>query len=436
MERPENSEDNEWLLECLAVSPRRTTSPEPVTETVWSRRIALADRHGVLPLIYHHLNRVAPGDGVPESVRATLRDAFLMNGVRNRLHYQELALVLLAFTARQIPCVVLKGAHLAALVYATPGLRSMADLDLLVPMADLVRAGDVLRELGFSGEATGESRAAAGAVMHLPRMFKPPGLGIELHHTIARPELPFEVAVEGLWERARPAVIAGVTTRVLSPEDTLLYLCLHTASHAQESQGFDLAPFLLGLKPICDVAATVERYRSEIAWAVLSARAREWRAERCVYVTLWLARDLMGLEIPPAFWTALQPADFSKRWTELAREQVLLLGADLADAEVLRSTFAPLAAWDQRVHTGPGMGKWALFLQVLFPRRPLGEAPRLATSAEASNRGRWQRVRRVVRWAGLVGRMLWYGVRHPRETARYVRHIRKQMRLWSWLKDG
>ena len=54
-----------------------------------------------------------------------------------------------ALTREGLPVVVLKGAALAELVYQHIGLRTMADVDLLVEKKNLDKAGSILERLGY-----------------------------------------------------------------------------------------------------------------------------------------------------------------------------------------------------------------------------------------------------------------------------------------------
>lgn len=80
----------------------------------------------------------------------TLREAFLINATRNALLYHDLAQAVTTLQQNGIRVTVLKGAHLAALIYPHIGLRPMADMDLLVPKEDLAKADTVLCGLGYT----------------------------------------------------------------------------------------------------------------------------------------------------------------------------------------------------------------------------------------------------------------------------------------------
>ena len=75
----------------------------------------------------------------------------------------------------------------------------------------------------------------------------PTDIHLEIHWHIDRSSHPFTIDLDGMWERALPAIIAEVEALVLSPEDLLLHLCLHTCKHKLTG----------GLRPFCDIAETI-----------------------------------------------------------------------------------------------------------------------------------------------------------------------------------
>jgi hypothetical protein len=200
----------------------------------------------------------------------------------------------------------------------------MGDIDLMVGRNDLEKSVSRLGDLRYVAEAKVTDIATWCEIhRHWPRMFKPPPApGIEIHWALTERHQFSKITAAGFWERSRPTIIAGVGARVLSPEDLLLHLCLHTASDELEG------PFRLGLRPLCDIAAVVHCWQEEIAWQQLQSRAIEWQADRCVYVALWLARELLAAEIPDSVLKSLRPADLDERWTSLAVNQVVLGGAE------------------------------------------------------------------------------------------------------------
>lgn len=411
------------LLDCLT-GPGANARQEldQLGVSGWEALLEVADRHGVQPLLYERL--AARGGGglrLPTGALQRLRDAFLINGARNQFLYEELARVLTSLQQDGIRVIVLKGAHLAELVYANRAVRPMQDIDLFLPRAQLARAAAKLRGLGYTTETEDPAAwvKAHPAGCHLPGFLKPPHPRIEVHWRLdlAQPAQ----AEEGLCGRAQPAAIAGVDTRVLSPEDLLLHLCLHACHHV----------FDFGLGLLCDIAVTVQRHSGEISWEQVCSGAAQWQAERRVYTALRLAKELAKAPVPEAVLNTLDPGNGSGRWFAAAAGMVM--AGPPAQASESGSELEPLLAKVADLRTTaslPGKAKWlARFViptrghmadymmqrhsLLLTPLRSytcyltravdlLGTVARLAWSCPGRNRGGPGRLQAKCRKAGLA----------------------------------
>ena len=289
---------------------------------------------------------------------ALLRESYLVNGLRNAILYGDLREVLGDFHQQSIPVIVLKGAHLAHLVYENIASRPMADIDLLVRPSDLPKAAARLIKLGYACEIkaadTPAWREMHPGLHHLPSFAKRGHPRIEIHWTIHHLRDPGDIAC--CWQRARPAIIAGIQTQVLSPEDLVVYICLHSRLHR----------FSQGLRPLWDLSQAIRHHEMEINWNMVLSIARAWQADRCVHLGLWLANELMRAPVPEVVLTSLQPADFDAEWAALAKEIVL------AGEEVPRKTkyamrlAEVLLAWRRSASYSD---KVRLFLREMFPSR-------------------------------------------------------------------
>ena len=359
---------------------------------------------------------------------------YLMTGARNTLLYQELGLVLQAFQQDNIPVIVLKGAHLAALVYRHIALRPMCDIDLLVHRSDLERAAARLRDLGYSGSPAGDVAIHCEVVQHLPMLYKAPETGIELHWTPLLPTHFPGVADEGWWQRSRPATIAGAVTRVLSPEDLLLHLCLHNACDRPHG------PFGLGLRPLCDLAEIIRRYRETHSWPEVQARAVEWHAERSVYLALWLARELLGAAVPPSVMEGLCPRDFEDRWAAVAMKQVL--EGPEAVPRVTGLPVAPLRGWLRRYRSLWRRGRntspiRAVVRAVFPPRKYMGHYMAEHHSVSLDGVRRYScYLTRALDSLRKIGDWAWQRAAQPRRMAASAQQAREHDRFWNWLSSS
>ena len=94
-------------------------------------------------------------------------------------------------------------------------------------------------------------------------------------------------AVEAL--RAQRAAIASTPTLVLAPTDAVLHFCLELSC---------VGRFVSRLRTLCDIAATIERHGENFDWDLFLEQSADYNAERFVYYSLWLARHLVGADVP------------------------------------------------------------------------------------------------------------------------------------------
>lgn len=244
--------------------------------------------------------------------------------------FEELSRMLGALRSEGIPVIVLKGVHLASMVYHRIEHRQMQDVDLLVPVPDLQRTADVFEGLGYAPVEAFQVEQVRTRSQHLPTFTRSGAVPVEIHWGLERPTSPFTVDLEGLWQRAAPEKVAGVDVQTLAAEDLLLHTCLHAAYHHR---------FVVSLKVFTDVDWILRQYGHNLDWKGLAARAVQWGAARPVHLCLLLARELMGASVPEETLRSLEPADFDPGLTAAAREQVQVYSED-----------QPFVPWLSRKH--------------------------------------------------------------------------------------
>ena len=415
------------LLDCLCnvIGNRRSDDIlRGLSDADWREIAQLAARHGLQPLLYSRLASPSPAARhVPADLLQSLREAFLMNGTKNQLLYLDLARVLSVLQQNGVGVIALKGAHLAELVYGTIALRPMGDIDLLVGRHDLVKTAALLRDLGYTADMSGleiEELVRGVYEKHLPSFFRPPHPRIEPHWSLSPEASPENI--DQLWKTAKPATLAGVPTRVLSPECLLLHLCLHMRLHCLE----------MGLKPLCDIAVTLRRYRAVLDWKEVLSLAKAWHEEKSIYVALALTSDLLGEAVPEEVLQSLRPPDFEPRWLEQARTLTLNPEPDAAPR-----LYSLLEEWG----SVPFSGKTRYLLRQAFPTREHMTCYMLQHHSVplTSTRKYTCYLTRALDVAGhalrMVGRLAARGLFDRAETAAHLSRMRERALFGKWLNE-
>ena len=289
--------ENEF--EILSVLAGATLSPERVKSIAdwdfsgfdWNEFLRLAEHHGVLPLAASNLIKyrsIESGRGLPPEIEHSLRTAYDANLRRSLWFSAELARVIQHFELRRLPAIPYKGPVLAQTLYCDAGLRSFSDLDVLISPGDFERSRQALAEIGYRPDAdltpalerlwlrTGYERSFDG----------PAGKNlIELQWALLPHFYAVDLPVEHLLERAGHTVIGGCEVSCLSPEDSLLVLCLHAAKH--------LWTRLIWL---ADIAETLRL--PLIDYPLAFSRARALGITRILGVNFWLVKNVLHGDLP------------------------------------------------------------------------------------------------------------------------------------------
>ncbi len=249
---------------ALCAHPKPVSLDEPSVRQVAAfleneeRAVELVEAHAMAPLVYAHL-RSRP-EYIPPAVKLQLQALFLRHRLASQARVTVLRDVLQQFDAAGITPILLKGAALAHLVYAEPGLRPMRDMDILVRPAHAISAQLILTELGF---ATADLSDVDADTKHLPVATKRVNsmtVSIEIHQELNEPFMGRRrVNIEELFDNKMAFNVDGLTAYSLAPTSLLHHVCQHTA--------YLLEP----MKMIwcADIVGVSEQYAGQIDWDLL-----------------------------------------------------------------------------------------------------------------------------------------------------------------------
>jgi hypothetical protein len=293
MRLPENSPTRtnastpEWLvlLECANPSLASARLSELLRSPVdWPALLALAEEHGLVPLVAKRLQD-AGAAVVPPEIRQKLRDGQRAQIIFTMSMTAELFRLLDRFAASGIDVLLTKGPVLAMRCYGDPGLRQYCDLDLIVRGRDIARSTEEMIALGYEPKvplAAIQAQKLPGEYVFARRDTK---LLVEFHTEHTFRYHPRPLPVEKLFERQAVVQVDGHGVPALSTEDELLLISIHGAKHFWER-----------LMWIADVAALVSR--QSIDWGRAMSAAREVSAERMLRVGLLLAAEVLAVQLP------------------------------------------------------------------------------------------------------------------------------------------
>jgi hypothetical protein len=242
-------------------------------------------------------------------------------GRRIQAYMEELDNVASEFASQDIPLIALKNSGISRALYPFYGACPMGDLDVLISKSLFQKAHDIMVALGYSlefrsplEENTFENGVMTGGTEYFKTLRSGDLLWFELQW---RPiagrwiSIDREPKADDLIERSIP--ISGSQARLLSPEDNLLQVCIHTAKHS-----FVRAP---GFRLHTDVDRIVRCQK--IDWETFITLVNHHRVRTASYFSLALASDLLNTPVPSEILTHLSPPSWK---VKMIRNSILGVG--------------------------------------------------------------------------------------------------------------
>jgi hypothetical protein len=287
-------DEAELLLCCarIALTPRERARVIQLAGTGldWDAVIALAEVHGLLPLLHRHLSEAAARI-VPRAVAVELWGRHEATARRNRAMTQELFSILATLDAIGITALPYKGPALAFSLYGDVALREFGDLDILIRARDVLRAKAALQARGYVADyplAADAETAFLRAPSQYHLVLTGPGDTLVELHWKTDPEFPVERDDDAWWAALEHAPLESGTVQSFAARELLWVLCLHGSKHWWASLGW-----------LVDVAELIRQQPAQ-DWDWLLSRARRVGCERRLALGLHLAQGLLGAPLPEA----------------------------------------------------------------------------------------------------------------------------------------
>jgi hypothetical protein len=323
----------------------------------WGEVERLATFHRLTPILLPLL----PRERVPAEVVTRMRNRARQRRIRVMVMSDAFSRLHGALRHAGIRAVPIKGMALVHHIYPSPTQRYFDDIDVLVPREALAPAAEVLEALGYDIHPN----AGNPEWHHLaPRVHPTHGAVVEIHHDLLRRAGDEQWPLAEIWQRIRPAQVAGVESEILDDVDALVHTLLH-ARHSLFHRLSTLVDGLLLLGRLADAGRLteavdrVEAAGGRIPLAYLcSESSRLFEGEPAVEALLARGELPAGPRRPLSAlrWNSLHPNTRPPHDGPIARLRELLLldtpGAALALGR--RLLFPPASFVDAGYGTGPG----------------------------------------------------------------------------------
>jgi len=253
----------------------------------WDYLTQRASQHKLLPLLYWNLKEFE--EEVPENILKSLKLNFNRNAKNNLLMLGELLKLLDLFEKEGIIAIPYKGPLLAISAYKNLVLRQFDDLDIVVNKNNILKVKEILISNNYTPQFDLDGFKERRFIQS-QREYKFFNSETEINLEIQWQfqGVSFSVSDDlGFTDPKNIETIEINNKRIssLSPENMLLVLCIHASGHYWER-----------LSWICDVSELIQS--KNIDWEYTIKKAEELGIKRLLWVNLFLAVDLLGLNLP------------------------------------------------------------------------------------------------------------------------------------------
>ncbi len=280
-----SAEDEKFIRECFMVCDEY-------------KLLNSAIEHDVAGIIFFRMKQM----GII-SKSGKWEEMYIKTQKRITEYLEEIKSIALYAEKESIEFILLKNSGISMQYMDDYGICPMGDIDVLVKDSDFMQLHRIIEKCGFSlkfrspnEQANEEYILQHGSAEYLKHI-ESGNMWLEIsNRSISgrwiRPDQ--EPPTDMLFKRAE-SILKNI--KILSPEDNLLQVCLHTAKHS-----YNRAP---GLRLHLDVERIVRN--SRIDWQLFTENTVKLKVKTPVYFSLNIADELFNLGIPHYVLSALKP---------------------------------------------------------------------------------------------------------------------------------
>ncbi|NJP05664.1 MAG: nucleotidyltransferase family protein [Chloroflexaceae bacterium] len=312
MSAPQRHPIRDQLAQIIADNADQTC--QQLTPAQWHHLVRAAKGHGLLPLLYHRLQRAGNLSLLPSHLQLILRTGYYHTASRNTLLYRDLHDLLSAWSYTSIPPpVLIKGVVLAQTGYPQIALRPMNDIDLLVPSEHVLAALRVMQSINYRLFLVSHHLVLGST--------HPPRTHVDLHWSLFYRDTQGDPPpLAWFWQQVQPFTLSAASSHAstchaqqLSTTAHVLYLIAHLGIQ-HEGRHARLLWFY-------DLHLLLSQQQHPIDWDALLDRAATWGWSAMLADILTLTHQTFATTLPlwvlPALHRAAYTEDGVRRHTAI-----------------------------------------------------------------------------------------------------------------------
>ncbi len=287
---PTMNPETHLLLLCCRHQAKTITTEQLTTfistnKIPWHTIIPLALNHHLLPIVYKSLKKT----DAPNDIIRNLRQLYMQIVAQNVQLTESLHKTTNKLTKANIPTLSIKGPVLASQAFGSISLRLFADLDLIVPQKQFLKAIDLLTKIGFHVECP-STKIDRKLYLKIQQEW----ILVDASHKIfldIKPTLiSHTISPLSLTKKlfaASNTVTNSEIRNIPAPnaEIMLLIVCIHGV-HAKWAK----------LSQVMDTCGLIRS--NDINWDSLLETAKEWGQTRSLLMGLALCSELIEIYLP------------------------------------------------------------------------------------------------------------------------------------------
>lgn len=295
----------------------------------WKKFVDLCAHHNVIPLVYKKIR--SEGEGIfPDETIALLKDLYHKIVQWNFIQANQLKKVLRILEENNIKGIPVKGPAISVQAYGDIGNRMFQDLDLLIFPEDFIDVYNILNTEGYEPAVElSEKKKKLWRRYRKDLEFKKGKTLIDIHQRLSQGYSLFDLTEE-LVERCDSVDILDKSLRVLSAEDTLIYLSIN----GTKDEWFKL-------RMITDMSGLISLH-PEMDWDAVLKIAKRMGIKRMVLTGLQLMSEVSGVTLPDTVLSEISGDIKIKELGKYYKEKLLTKTGDSFARERTRSVLNTL----------------------------------------------------------------------------------------------